>query len=749
MNFPMSFIWAGSEYATPEKPVAAPLLRKCFDVSKTIVSAELLITGLGFYEVHINGKDITKGFLAPYRSNPQQIVYYDKYDITHLLTNGKNVIGCILGNGMQNAMGAYTWDFDKAPWRSAPMVSFSVVITYENGETETILSDTDTVVAHSPIIFDDLHMGEYYDARKEIEGWDLPQYDDSGWKNAQWATAPNGTPMLCDADPIVVRNEVSPVSITPYNDGFIYDFGINSTGLCRLNIKGEAGQKILLKHFETFSNGEPYFYGVQKYVNRGQEDEYYCSGKEREIHIPRFTYHGFRYVFVRGITKEQATPNLLTMLEINSDIKVIGSFSCDNQTVNKIWEATLRSDLSNFHYFPTDCPHREKNGWTADAALSAEQFLLNLSPERSYKEWMRSIYKAMDSKGAVPGIIPTTGWGFQWGNGPAWDYVLVALPFFTYLYRGDIKILEESAEPLMRYLKYLDSRLDEKNLIAIGLGDWCQTGRASDKFTTPLVVTDSILTADIARKAEFIYDKLNMPTQKEYAKQFAEKITSAVRKHLINHETVTVTEDTQTGQAMAIFYGMFTKEELPAAVEHLVELIHKADDFMDVGVLGNRVIFRVLADNGYADLAFKMITRPDWPSFGYWMEQGSTTLWEDFTYDNEGVYEGSMNHHFWGDVSAWFYTYLGGIRINPTGNDYKNINIKPCFVSALNEVKASHLTENGKISVQWKRTGAEIQLNIKVPEKIYGEIILPESYKFENGLQKATLKSGIYNVFSK
>ena len=747
MNFPMNFICAGNEYATIEKPVAAPLLRKTFELAKNPVSAELLITGQGFYEVHINGKDITKGFLAPYRSNPDQIVYYDKYDITNLLTVGKNVIGCILGNGMQNAIGAYTWKFDTAPWRSAPMVSFSVVVTYKNGETETIISDTDTLVTDSPIIFDDLHMGEYYDARKEIEGWDLPQYDDSAWEKAKTATAPKGTPALCKADPIVVRNEVTPVSITPYNDGFVYDFGINTTGLCRLKIKGQSGQKVLLKHFESIIDGTPYFEGVQMYIKRGQEDEYYCSGKGVEIHTPRFTYHGFRYVFVSGITKNQATPDLLTMLEINSDVKVIGSFSCDNQTVNKIQEATLRSDISNFHYFPTDCPHREKNGWTADAALSAEQFLFNLTPEKSYKEWLRSIYKAMDSRGAIPGIIPTAGWGFEWGNGPAWDYVLVALPFFTYLYRGDLEILEESAQPLMRYIKYLDSRLDEKGLIAIGLGDWCQTGRPSGEPTTPLIVTDSIITADIARKAEFIYDKLNMPAKKKYAGEFADKITSAVRKHLINHETVTVKEDTQTGQAMAIFYGMFTKEEIPNAVEHLVELIHKADDHMDVGVLGNRVIFRVLADNGYADLAFKMITRPDWPSFGYLIEQGSTTLWETFTLKEDGTYALSRNHHFWGDVSAWFYTYLGGIRINPTGKDFKNVNIKPCFVSALNEVTASHLTESGEIFVQWKRTGAEIQLDIKVPKTVYGEIVLPEGYEFKGGDKKLPLESGTYIAF--
>lgn len=203
---------------------------------------------------------------------------------------------------------------------------------------------------------------------------------------------------------------------------------------------------------------------------------YICKGEGEETYTPSFTYHGFQYVLVTGITPEQATSDLLTYVVMNSDLKERGGFTCSDPTVNTLQELTRRSDLANFYYFPTDCPQREKNGWTADAALSSEHLLLNLSPETSYREWMRNICKAMDDRGALPGIVPTGGWGFHWGNGPAWDNVLLYLPYFVYLYRGDKTILEESAASILRYLHYLTTRVNEEGLIKIGLGDWVSAG---------------------------------------------------------------------------------------------------------------------------------------------------------------------------------------------------------------------------------------------------------------------------------
>ena len=749
MDFPLNFIKAGDKFTTIEEHIPAPLFRRTFTADKEAASAELIITGLGYYELYVNGKKITKGPLAPYRSNIDDYIYYDSYDIASELSVGKNVIGIMLGNGIRNAPGAYIWDFEKARFRGAPITAFSLSVRYKDGSGETVVSDTETLTAPSPVIFDDLHFGEYYDARLEIPGWNLPDFDDSGWSRAVPAEPPRGEARLCEADPITVRSVIKPVSVTEYKDGsYIYDFGVNTAGLCRLRINGTEGQKVLMRYFETFVDGEPYFRNNRFDPNdRFQEDEYYCSGEGTEEYTPHFTYHGFRYVLVSGITAEQANSELLTYLEMGSDIKQSGAFTCSDETVNKIQEATVRSDTSNFFYFPTDCPQREKNGWTADASLSAEQVLLNLSPEKSYKEWMRNIYKSLNDKGQLPGIIPTGGWGYHWGNGPAWDNVIVYIPYYTYKYCGDRQMLEELAAPLMRYLNYLFSRLDGKGLIAIGLGDWCQVGLIEDQFKTPLVVTDTILTCDIAEKAAFIYGELGMEAQKRFALSLAERTRAAFRENLIDKASLTVEGGTQTAQAMALFYGMFTDEEKARALDVLVKYIHEADDHFDTGVLGGKVIYRVLAENGYVDLAYKMITRPDYPSYGNWIARGATTLWEAFYPENGRIL--SLNHHFWGDVSAWFYIYLAGMKINPTCRDTTEVDIKPCFAEALSEVSAYHDMPDGKISVSWNRNGGKITLAIEAADKLHGKIGLPAGYAFEDGDTEKELKSGNYTVIRK
>ncbi len=740
--FPKQYIAATTNCNTPEQYVPQPLFRRVFAVEAGLQRAELIIGSLGYYEAHINGTDITKGLMAPYRSAPDTNNYFDRYDITPHLKPGKNCLGAILGNGIQNSI-EKTWNFNELPWRSAPALAFTLTLTYAD-RTETVESDAQTLCADSPILFNDFHYGEYYDARLEQPGWDLPAFDDSAWTPAITADRPTGEPRFCEADPIRIVGERKPIEIRKCKDGsFIYDFGINDSGLCRLKIDGKPGQKIILRHFETLQDGKPYLLNLRFFDDaRFQEDEYTCAGGEA-THLARFTYHGFRYVWVSGIEPKQATKELLTYQVIHSDVETIGSFTCSNEVINKLQDCTLRSDLSNLHYFPTDCPHREKNGWTADASLSSEQFLLNIAPENCYREWLRNIYKSMNEVGALPGIVPTGGWGFEWGNGPAWDNVIAWIPYFTYRYRGDRQIIEEAAAPLLRYLRYLQTRRDEKGLIAIGLGDWCQAGKLNGGvFDTPLVVTDTILSLDITRKASFIYEELNLTAEKAEADALADSLYTAIRTHLVNGTTIY--GNTQTAQAMGIFYDIFTEDEKPAAFAHLVELIEAKDNFMAVGVLGGRCIFRVLADYGRADLALHMMLRPEFPSYGNWIIRGTTTLWENFHPEGEKL--DSRNHHFWGDISAWFYRYLGGIDLNPTAKDIDHLNIAPLFPCGMEHAAATHRHPKGEIAVQWQREGNTVTLNVTVPAALHGKLLAPTGWRFENGETNLPLQSGSYTL---
>ena len=729
------FIQATRQYNTFEEPVPAYYFRKAFCADRKI-SAVVRIAVCGFYELYFNGQQITRGFLSPYISNPNDIVYYDEYQIE--LTAGENVFGILLGNGFQNNPGGYIWDFDKADFRSAPKFAMEI----KEGENVLLSSDETFKIKPSPIRSDDYRFGEIYDANYETEGWNLPGYDDAEWAYALPATPPKGELRLADIDPIVKECELSPVEIINCEDGYIYDFGLSHTGICRITVRGYKGQEIVLRHADSLKDGDLNLEQIW-FADRWERDKhivhkdiYICKGSETESYTPRFTYHGFRYVKVTGITKEQATKELLTFLVYHTALETRGEFTCSDPVATKLQELTRRSIISNFHHFPTDCPQREKNGWTADAALSCEAALLNFNPERNYKEWLRNICKAQREDGALPGIVPTGGWGFHWGNGPAWDCVLAWIPYYTYLYRGDTDMIAESAETFVKYLRYLRSRCDENGLLAIGLGDWCHVGGLPPK--APLSVTDTITAMDIARKMAAMLEAVKMADEAEFAKKEALAYKSAIRGKLIDQNTLLAEGNCQTSQAMALHYGVFEEKEKENAFRRLLELIHDAGDHIDVGVLGGRVIFHVLSDFGYSDLAFHMIAREDYPSYGNWIKRGATTLWENFLPD--GV--SSMNHHFWGDISAWFIKCLAGIRI--AGND--SVVIRPCFVKGLDNVSAYHVTPVGKVSVSWHRNGDAILLDVELPAGIKAKAETEEGYCFEDTGAAIGITSGRYKI---
>ncbi len=744
-----NFIKGTNEFNTLEKAVAAPYIRKSFNCDiKTV--AKITVAACGFYELYVNGEIHTKGYLAPYISNSDDYIYYDEYDIP--LDEGENVLGIILGNGFHNNPGGYIWEFDKASFRSAPMVSVSVEYKNGCGDWVTIRSDKSFKTAPSPIMSDDYRFGEVYDANAEIVSWNEKGFDDSGWDSVIETTPPKGDLKLCEATPIIKEREIKPVNVFLAGESYIYDFGEVNAGVCRLVVDGKAGQKIELQHADLMVDGdlaiEPIWF-VRDHWERDknliQKDIYICKGHKGETYVPKFTYHGFRYVKVTGITKEQATKSLLTYLVLHSDIETRGDFSCSDETINKLQEITRRSDVSNYHYFPTDCPQREKNGWTADAALSCEQMLLNFNPEVNYREWLFNIRKAQREDGALPGIVPTTGWGYHWGNGPAWDCVLAYLPYYTYIYRGETEMIIESAESLTKYFNYLKGQLDENGLIHIGLGDWCQVGRPESP-TAPLVVTDSITAMDIARKIAIMFDATGMYEEAGFAKGFADSLKKSIRNHLIDYDSMTVMGNCQTSQAMGLYYDLFTDDERLLAFEKLLQLIHAADDHIDVGVLGGRVIFHVLSQFGHSELAYKMITRPDYPSYGNWLERGATTLWEDFFPDDAYSKPQSMNHHFWGDISAWFIKTLSGINLNPQGNDINHLEIRPSFVKALDFAQGYITAPSGKINSSWKREKTNIILEVDVPENMIAKVILENGYSFSDGTCTKIVRTGKYEI---
>ena len=723
------FVKATEGYCSIENHIAAPYLRRSFELDFIPEGAKISICGLGFYCLFINGQDITKGYLAPYISNPDDYCYYDEYDITGLLKKGKNTVGIILGNGFMNSLGGYVWEADTAAWRGAPRVAVELVAESRGREVLRIEADTEFKVCESPICFDDVHYGEYYDARRNIDGWCLPDFDDGVWKNAISAKAPRGEFRLCKAAPIRVIEVRKPKKIIKCDGGYIYDFGVNSAGVCEVNIKNTVkGQKLTLRYAEQVKGNEIFVDSVvfpltrfPDYYENNQKDIYICRGNETETWKPRFTYHGFRYVLVEGITDEQATEELLTYEVMSSALAKHGDFKCSDETVNTLFRMTRNSDLSNFYYYPTDCPHREKNGWTGDVATSCFHMMMLYDCSASFSEWLANVRKSQNDVGALPGIVPTAGWGYDWGNGPAWDRAAFYLPYECWRLRGDTQIIKDNAHMMMRYLEYIMTRRDDNGTIAFGLGDWASVGRRYSKFETPLVVSDSIIVMDMAKKAAEMFEAIGHRHSADFARSIYLDMRNTVRTELLDKRTCTLAGRTQTAQAMGLYHGIFEPDEERKAFRVLLELIHEKNDSFDCGILGCMKIFHVLSKFGEGELAFRMITKKEFPSYGHLIEIGETSLPERFMPD--GAPLDSHNHHFFGDIARWFIREIAGLRVE----NYKKVVIKPDFIRAISFAEAYYELPAGRVSVRWESDkNGKIRLEYTCPEGVDLSVVLPE-----------------------
>ena len=699
----MDFIRKSADFSTLERHVNAPLIRRSFTVAGEC-DAEIVVASTGFYVLYLNGRDITKGQLAPYISAPDDIVCCDRYSVR--LDAGENVVALMLGNGMQNSVCGFVWDFDKAAWRGAPSVAFTV-----KGPGVCIDSGEGCRCSDSPVTFDDLRGGEDFDARLMISGWNEKGFDDSGWSEAEKAPVPRGRLKPCTAEPIVTERELTPVTVTCGHDGTLFDFGVNTSGVPRLRVRGERGTTVTLTCGELLRDGCLTQDNIKcDRDQRCQVIKYTLAGDdETEEYVPFFTYCGCRYVLASSDRPLDVLD--ISFLVRHSGLKRRGSFRCSDETVNRLQEMTERSTLSNFWYFPTDCPHREKNGWTGDAAVSAEQTLLSFDAVRSYREWLAHIREAQRADGALPGIVPTGGWGFKWGCGPAWDCVIVFLPYYSYLYDRDISVLEENADAVSKYLSYMHTRLNPDGTASYGLGDWCSPGRPSGDPKTPLAVTDTLVCADMCRKAAYIFSVLGQSGRCTAANELAKELLVSFRRAFLDDTGTRVRCMTQTAQALALSCGVFEDgDDYRAAYEALKLMIEENGGLHDCGIIGCRVIFRLLADNGDCDLALKMITDRRSPGFGSWIEAGATSLWESFPSSPAEIL--SMNHHFFGDISAFFYRCIAGIRMEEDG-----VTVSPCFPDSVDEAEAWHDTPHGRISVHWRREpDGSISIDSSLPD---------------------------------
>ncbi len=714
------FIRATEDFASFDNRVNAPYIRKSFNLDFCPEKAEINISGLGFYVLFINGKDITKGHLAPYISNLDHYIYYDTYDVSPYLVKGENVIGVMLGNGFMNPFGGSVWDFDKVDWKNAPCLALEFSA---EGEGKSLSFDADeSFKCHpSPIIFDEIRMGEHFDASLIKDGWNMPGFDDGAWGNALISPAPRGKMEKCTCEPISVLKEKAPVSINKVEGGYIYDFGENNAGVCRLNLENATcGQKIEMWHAELLNEDGSLDISstifdrptTQFYKEYSQKDVYIAKGEAKETYTPSFTYHGFRYVYVTGITDEQATGELLTYIIMSTGFSEIGGFTCSSDTVNTLFEMAKRSDRSNFYYFPTDCPHREKNGWTGDASISAPHMTYLYDTEKSYTQWLSNIRAAQTERGSLPGIVPTGDWGFAWGNGPAWDSVIFNLPYELYIKRGNTEVIKENMSAMMRYLTYIMGRRSEDGTIAVGLGDWVPVGKIADQYDAPLALTDTLMVMKSAHQASVMFDAIDAHNEADYARSIEEELRNTLRETMIDYDTMTVKSACQSAQALAIYYGLFEENEKDEAFLRLKEFLKAKDNRFDVGFLGLAVIFDVLSDFGEGNLAYELITKDGYPSYKDLIDKGETTIGEQFM--PHIARNLSHNHHFLCDFTRWFIERVAGLKVV----DSENVLIQPDFIEGLDYASAYYDLTAGRVSVSWKRENGEVKVSYEAPDGV-------------------------------
>lgn len=658
---------------------SSPIFRKNIFIEKEVKSATLNVCGLGYGIYYLNGKKVTEDVLITPLTRFDKRVLYSVFDAKPLLDVGENCIGVVLGNGWYNDI-ATTWDYDKASWRHHPKLVFQLDVTYTDGTEDSFVSNSSWKCFDGPIVYNHVRCGEIYDARLEVDGWNYVGFDDNSWTNAYVCRSPGGVLEPAKHNPIRVIKTLQAKS----KIGNVYDFGQNISGWVRIKTNGERGTEVFLEYSERLNDDGSLNTDNINMFNHDKmkhSDMYILKGEGMEIWEPSFVYHGFRYVKVENAPDDFE----IEASVVHTDLDIIGEFECSDEMLNKIHTATRWSTLTNYHGIPTDCPHREQNGWTGDAQLSAEQALMNYDIVECYKKWLIDFKDVQRPSGQLPGIIPSAGWGYNWGSGPAWDSSVILIPYYIYYYTGDKSAIEQMWDNMKLYMVYLES-MSEDYTVNFGLGDWLPPPNAK---ICPVEVTDTA------------YYYVNAKTMAECAKVLGEdskayeelaiKIRSAFRSKFIKNGVVK--GHCQTSIACGIYQGLYEEEEIPAAAAYLAKLVEEKDYHIDCGILGAKYIFSALSENGYADVIYKMVVNPIMPSYAYWIDSGMTTLCEDWNM------EFSLNHHMFSEVDFWFYKHLAGIRISPDG-----LIIKPCFISGLDWVRAKHKD----ISVFWNKSIIEI-----------------------------------------
>ena len=702
----------------------APYLRREFAAGKAVARATIHVTSLGVYTLRLNGQAVSADHFAPGWTDYRKRVPYQTYDVTGLVREGANTLGAMLGDGWY--AGYIGFENKRANYGPYPKLRAQLTLEYADGIVETVGTNGEwRGTLGGPILFSDMLMGESYDARLETPGWDTPSFDASGWAAVRIEAALGNVPLVAQIDPPVrLTEERTAQAVTqPTPGSYLFDLGQNMVGWVRLKVQGPAGTVVQLRFGEILQPGGSLY--VANLRAAKATDTYILKGGDEETFEPHFTFHGFRYVEVTGYPGE---PNLdaVTGCVLHSDIPKTGTFECDNALVNQLVQNIDWGQRGNFLSLPTDCPQRdERLGWLGDAQIFVRTAAGNRDVAAFFTKWMDDVVDAQSPEGGFPDVAPRL---VDLSDGaPAWGDAGVIVPWTIYQVYGDTTLLEKHYDAMAHWIEYLHSVNPDhlwKNRRNNDFGDWLSIAADTDKtvLATAYFAYDTSLMARIASALGRTEDAA------KYEALFGE-IKAAFHQAFVAPDGH-IQGDTQTAYVLALRFGLLPDAQRPLAAQHLVADIEAKQGHLSTGFVGVGYLCPVLTDAGYADVAYQLLLNETFPSWGYSIKQGATTIWErwDGWTEEKGFQDvgmNSFNHYSLGSVGEWLQRYVAGIDTDPDAPGFAKLSLCPHPSRRLPSVRASFDSLHGRIGSAYAWEGDTLKWSVTVPANTTALVSIP------------------------
>ncbi|SHH42588.1 family 78 glycoside hydrolase catalytic domain [Clostridium grantii] len=715
----------------------SPIFRKDFNVKGKVKKARAYISGLGYFEMTINGCRVGDNVLDPAQTDYNIRTFYVTHDMTYLLKDNSNTVGVMLGDGFyhQNKV----WGGNMA--YGVPRLICQIHIEYNDGTKEIILSNNEWKCFYGPIVLNNIYSGENYDSRLEQKGWNEPNFDDSQWYEAEEVEGPAGKLVSQMIPPIKRMEYFHPKEIKEIKKGiYIVDMGRNFAGWTRLKANLTAGTEVTMRHSESvYKDGTPNFSstGVQ-FIGMPQTHKYIFNGEEK-VFEPKFNYCGFRYIEVTGLPfiPEEST---FEGVAVYTALEESGEFQCSNEDINNIHKMVKNTITSNLQGNITDCPTREKCGWLGDAMIIADSIMYNWDAVTFWEKYTKDIESTRKANGTWMMIAP--GKRVCGEAAPAWGAAQVQIPWYLYEFYNDVEIVEDQYDAIKEWTNYLLSKAEEY-LISFGIGDWWYPGGRENLdvphhlISTAYFFQSTILTAKIAKV-------LCRTEDIEVYNELAENIKKAFNKRYYNKEKSTY--GTQTADSFALALGLVEDENELKVAETIANDIKYRGFHVTTGHIGTKYIFEMLTDYGYEDYAFNALVQKEYPGFVHLLNEGYTTIperWEGDKDYGEPRNTGSLSHPFKGGFDSWIYSHILGIKADAPG--FKKITIKPYLIGDLSWAKGSYETIYGKVKCQWNRECDNFRIKVTIPVNTSAKVYLPVEGKIysviDDSKEKVDLQS--------